>query len=80
VLVALVAPYAHESFATPPSNRELAAELCVTVDTVKFHLHALFELFGLAEVPQRQKRAALARLALESGVVAPTELSRNSAG
>lgn len=42
--------------------------------TVKFHLHALFELFGLAGVPQHGKRAALARLALEQGAVTEREL------
>jgi hypothetical protein len=74
VLVALCRPFAGARFATPPSNRELAAELCVSVETVKFHLHALFELFGLADVPQHRKRAALARLALEQGAVTEHEL------
>jgi pSer/pThr/pTyr-binding forkhead associated (FHA) protein len=74
VLVALCRPFAAGRFATPPSNRELAEELCVSVETVKFHLHGLFELFGLAEVPQHRKRAVLAQLALERGVVTPREL------
>ena len=47
VLVALCRPLAAARFATPPSNRELAAELYLSVETVKFHLHALFELFGI---------------------------------
>jgi len=79
VLVALVGPYAQGSFAAPPSNRDLAAELCVSVETVKFHLHHLFDVFGLAAVPQPQKRAALARLALESGLVALPDSSHDSA-
>jgi DNA-binding CsgD family transcriptional regulator len=74
VLVALCRPFGEGPFATSPSNRELAAELCLSVETVKFHLHALFEVFGLADVPQHQKRAALARLALERGAVTPHEL------
>jgi hypothetical protein len=74
VLVALCRPFAGSRFAAPPSNRELAAELCISVETVKFHLHGLFEAFGLAGVPQHRKRAALARLALERGVIAPREL------
>jgi len=74
VLVALCRPVAGARFATPPSNRELAAELCLSVETVKFHLHALFELFGLGSVPQHRKRAALAQHALEQGVVTPREL------
>jgi hypothetical protein len=74
VLVALCRPYAGARFATPPSNREIAAELCISVETVKFHLHALFETFGLAGVPQHRKRASLAKLALEQGVITPGEL------
>ena len=74
VLVALCRPLADARFATPPSNRELAAELCLSVETVKFHLHSLFELFGLAEVPQHRKRATLAQLALEQAAVTQREL------
>ena len=74
VLVALCRPLAEGHFAPPPSNRELAASLSLSVETVKFHLHALFETMGLADVPQHQKRAALARLAREQGVVALHEL------
>lgn len=74
VLVALCRPLANGGFATPPSNRELAAALSLSVETVKFHLHALFEAFGLADVPQHQKRASLARIALEQGLIAPHEL------
>jgi FHA domain len=74
VLVALCRPLARARFASPPSNRELASELCLSVETVKFHLHALFELFGISAMPQHHKRAALARLALEQGAVAPREL------
>jgi DNA-binding CsgD family transcriptional regulator len=79
VLVALRRPLAAARFATAPSNRELAAELCISVETVKFHLHALFELFGIADLPQHRKRAALARLALEQGAVAPRELREGRA-
>jgi pSer/pThr/pTyr-binding forkhead associated (FHA) protein len=74
VLVALCRPFATARFASPPSNRELAAQLHLSVETVKFHLHALFEAFGLGALPQRQKRAELARRALEEGVVQPREL------
>lgn len=74
VLVALCRPLAVERFATPPSNRELAEELCLSVETVKFHLHALFELFGIERLPQHHKRAALARLALERGAVKPRDV------
>jgi FHA domain-containing protein len=74
VLVALCRPYADGEFASPPSNRELAAELFLSVETVKVHLHDLFAAFGLADVPQHSKRATLARLALEGGAVSPREL------
>ena len=74
VLVALCRPFAVSRFATPPSNRALAAELVVSVETVKYHLHALFAVFGLEDVPQRQKRAQLVERALEAGVVQPHEL------
>jgi hypothetical protein len=73
VLVALCRPFATSRFATPPSNRQLAAELHVSVETVKFHLHALFEAFGLGDLPQRQKRARLAERALQTGVGRPDE-------
>ena len=72
--MALCRPIGDGGFAVPPSNRELAAALSLSVETVKFHLHALFEAFGIADVPQHQKRAALARIALEQGVVSPHEL------
>jgi pSer/pThr/pTyr-binding forkhead associated (FHA) protein len=74
VLLALCRPFASTRFATPPSNRQLAEELCLSVETVKFHLHALFEAFGLADVPQHRKRATLAQLALERGAITPREL------
>ena len=74
VLVALCRPFATGTFVTPPSNRELAGELCLSVDTVKLHLRMLFEAFGLAALPQHQKRATLACLALERGAVSRHEL------
>jgi hypothetical protein len=74
VLVALCRPLAGSGPAVPPSNRELADELVVSVDTIKSHLHALFEAFGLEDLPQHRKRAELARQALQRGVVAESEL------
>jgi hypothetical protein len=69
VLVALCTPAAERPFAAPASNAEIAAELFVTVDTVKSHLHTLFGLFGIDGMPQNRKRAELVRLAFERGVV-----------
>jgi pSer/pThr/pTyr-binding forkhead associated (FHA) protein len=68
VLEALCRPLARNAYAAPPSNREIADELFISVDTVKSHLHALFELFGVGDVPQNRKRAELVRLAFERGV------------
>ncbi len=74
VLVALCRPFAESRFAAPPSNREIAGALCLSVETVRFHLHALFEAFGLDALPQHRKRVALARRALEDGIVGPADL------
>jgi DNA-binding NarL/FixJ family response regulator len=71
VLAALCRPFAENPFAAPPSNREIAEELFVSVDTVKSHLHALFALFGVGDVPQNRKRAELVRLAFERGMALP---------
>jgi hypothetical protein len=69
VLAALCRPYADSAFAAPASNQEIAAELVLGVETVKSHLKAMYESFGVAHLPQHQKRAALAQRALDSGVV-----------
>ena len=69
VLEALCRPYRDAPFAAPASNREIAAVLFLSVETVKTHLRALFERFGVETLPQNRKRAELARRAIESGVV-----------
>jgi pSer/pThr/pTyr-binding forkhead associated (FHA) protein len=51
------------------SNREIADELFLGVETVKSHLRAMFELFGLSDLPQNRKRSELARRAVEMGLV-----------
>ena len=76
MLVALCRPV--RGGGAPASNREIADELVLALDTVKGVLSRLFETFGIgAEVPQNQKRAALARRALALGVVTPDELLRD---
>jgi hypothetical protein len=62
--VALCRPLREAGYAVPVSNRELAAELVISLDTVKGTLTALFELFGLSALPQNQKRSTLAVRAL----------------
>jgi pSer/pThr/pTyr-binding forkhead associated (FHA) protein len=69
VLQALCRPLAEQRYAAPASNREIADELVISVETVKSTLGRLFELFGLESLPQNQKRAALAAEALERGIV-----------
>ena len=71
VLEALCRPYAESPFAGPPSNREIAEELIVGVETVKTHMRTLFELFDVADMPQNRKRAELVRRAFERGAVSP---------
>jgi len=69
VLTALCQPYLDSSFAVPASNRQIADELIIGVETVKTHMRALFDAFELGALPQHQKRAALAQRALETGLV-----------
>ncbi len=76
VLIALCRPYRDAAYATPATNREIAGELFLSVDAVKLHLRAMFGKFGLGELAQNQKRAALAEQALRSGTITPRELER----
>jgi pSer/pThr/pTyr-binding forkhead associated (FHA) protein len=69
VLAALCRPTLEGPFAAPASNREIADELVVSVETVKTHMHALFEAFGITDMPQHRKRAELVRRAFERGAV-----------
>lgn len=75
VLLALCRPYKDgASFATPATNQEIGAELHLSVDAVKTHMRALFDKLGVGELPQNQKRVALAQRALEAGIVTKREL------
>jgi len=73
VLVALCRPYADSAYATPPSNRQIAEELVLGVETIKTHVKALFDAFELGDVPGDRKRTALAQLALQTGLVGPRD-------
>jgi pSer/pThr/pTyr-binding forkhead associated (FHA) protein len=75
VLIALCRPYADSSFAVPASNKQIADELVLGVETVKTHMRALFDAFAVGDVPQHRKRAALAQHALETGLVTPHDLA-----
>jgi pSer/pThr/pTyr-binding forkhead associated (FHA) protein len=75
VLVALARPFRGSSgFATPATNQQIADELFLSVDTVKSHLRALFEKFGVQDLPQNQKRAQLVEQAFLAGVVSERDL------
>ncbi len=65
VLAVLSRPLRGPGYAAPASNRQIADELVISVETVKGTLTALFERFGVEDLPQNQKRAALAVRALE---------------
>lgn len=69
ILVALCRPVRDSAFATPLTNKEIADEVALSVDAVKAHLRTLFERFGLEDLPQNQKRARLAAIALLQGIV-----------
>jgi FHA domain len=75
VLVALCRPYVDNSFAVPASNKQIAEELVLGVETIKTHMRALFDAFALGDLPQHHKRAALAQRALQTGLVAPQDLT-----
>jgi len=76
VLIALCRPYRDGgSYATPASNREIAEEVFLSVDAVKMHLRTLFNRFELSELPQNLKRARLAEIALQFGVISQRDLA-----
>jgi pSer/pThr/pTyr-binding forkhead associated (FHA) protein len=74
VLVSLCRPLGDSPYATPATNKEISDEVHLSVDAVKAHLRVLFDRFGLDDLPQNQKRARLAALALVNGVVRQHEL------
>jgi hypothetical protein len=74
ILVALCRPYGDDHpYASPASNQQIAKELFLSLDAVKTHLRALFHKFGIEDLPQNQKRARLAEIALERGLAAETD-------
>ena len=69
MLVSLCGPLDDAPIAGPRSNREIAEDLFLSVETVKTHLRALFDLFEIGDLPQNRKRAELVRRAFETGVL-----------
>jgi pSer/pThr/pTyr-binding forkhead associated (FHA) protein len=74
VLAALCRPLAETPHAVPATNKQIAGELCLSVDAVKTHLRRAAEVLAVDGLPQNQKRAALAWRALEAGVIKQAEL------
>jgi pSer/pThr/pTyr-binding forkhead associated (FHA) protein len=71
VLVALCRPYGGSlHLASPASNQQISRELYLSLDAVKANLRAMYQLFGVARLPQNQKRAQLAERAISWGLVA----------
>ncbi len=77
ILIALCRPYREDTpFVTPASNRDIAAEVFLSVDRVKAHMSALFEQLGVEEERQTHKRARLAEAALRTGLVTRRDLEQ----
>jgi pSer/pThr/pTyr-binding forkhead associated (FHA) protein len=76
VLVALCRPFKDGAVhATPATNQHIADELFLSVQAVKAHLRALFEKFGVEDLAQNSKRAALVHRALQSGLISGRDLA-----
>ena len=75
VLIALARPFKDATaFTVPATNREIAEALFLSQDAVKGHLRALFRKFGVDELQQNTKRAALVERALATGAISRREL------
>lgn len=74
VLVALCRPVVEgASFAAPATNKRIAEELCLSIDTIKDHLGDLFTKLGI-DPEASNKRRLLAELALNRGLVTLDDL------
>jgi pSer/pThr/pTyr-binding forkhead associated (FHA) protein len=75
VLVALARPYKGSSgFATPATNKQIAADVVMTVNGVKSIMRVLFQKFGVEVLPQNEKRARLVERAFETGAISEDDL------
>jgi pSer/pThr/pTyr-binding forkhead associated (FHA) protein len=70
VLVELCRPVLRDrGYGAPATNAQIADALVLSIDGVKTHMRALFDLFAVGDLPQNQKRAKLVELALRGGIV-----------
>jgi DNA-binding CsgD family transcriptional regulator len=77
VLTALCRPLcSSQGPPVPASNPTIAAELVLSVEAIKTHMRTLFAKFAVEDLPQNQKRARLAELALQAGLVSQRDLER----
>lgn len=60
--------------AVPATNPAIAAELVLSVKAIKTHMRTLFAKFAVEDLPQNQKRARLAELAMQAGLVSQRDL------
>ena len=70
VLLELCRPFVIDPvYAFPPTNAEIAAALVVSERAVKSQMRTLFRRFGIETLPQNEKRARLAEMAVASAIV-----------
>jgi pSer/pThr/pTyr-binding forkhead associated (FHA) protein len=74
VLVALCRPLRDSPYASPATNQQIGTEIHLGVDAVKVHLRALYRRLGIERLPQNEKRARLAELAIHRGLVRDRDL------
>jgi hypothetical protein len=75
VLVELCRPFKEgAAFAAPPTNQQIAGALHLSVDAVKTHMRALFDKFGVQDLPQNRKRLAVVERALQTGLITDRDL------
>lgn len=75
VLVLLCRPlWSGAGPAVPATNKAIADELFLSVPAVVTHMRTLFEKFAIDDLPQNQKRARLAELAILAGAVTERDL------
>jgi pSer/pThr/pTyr-binding forkhead associated (FHA) protein len=67
VVAALCRPLARGG-AVPATNAQIAAELHLSLDAVKTHLRGVAHRWGIDHLPQNEKRARTAQLAVQLGL------------